>query len=73
MNQKLRTIIDNYSDEAPYVLCISTNKLADTEQTLKAAGTLRIWQLYRVIFSQRFNTSPAYCTLTHSLLHQEHL
>ena len=65
MNRKLRTIIKNYSDDAPYILGIPTNKLADTEQTLKAAGTLRIWRLYRVLFAQRFNTTPAYCALTH--------
>jgi hypothetical protein len=65
LDKGLRIILRNYSDGAPYILGIPTNKLVDTEQALKAAGTLRIWRLYRVLFSKRFKKKPAYCPLTY--------
>jgi hypothetical protein len=65
INKKLRAIIKNYSVDAPYIIGVTANKLADSAQTLNQAGTLKIWRLYRVFFKHRFDATLPYCTATY--------
>jgi len=65
LNKGLRTIIENYSEDSPYILGVPTNKLGASTQTLKEAGTLKVWRLYRVFFKHRFDATLPYCTATY--------